>query len=356
MAYYPVRRLIQHYTDEPLEQHYCSKLLVEYQKIHGPLKGLYYEPRGTLYEPHTGTAMELGTREVDSYNFPPWRYNKILYVEKLGLQPILKASELGERFDLAIVVGGGYPTEACRALFARADKSQRYALFCLHDADIDGYQIARTLREQTQRMPGYSVEVIDLGLKLEEALVMGLQTEEFTRHKALPATLELNQTERQYFEGRQVDRKCWVAQRVELNAMTAPQLVEYVEGKLRQHGAIEKVVPPTEHMVPEGESTLKEAVCQQIVDTLTGLVDMESLEARLAPEIFARLKGDISEERVRSILEANRRWPWDKVVKQQVECQVLDSSSRIRSAVIDALREGLREGQEDGQAHKWGAT
>jgi hypothetical protein len=38
-------------------------------------------------------------------------------------------------------------------------------------------------------MPGYPVEVTDLGLNLVEALKLGLQTEKFIRRKALPAIL-----------------------------------------------------------------------------------------------------------------------------------------------------------------------
>lgn len=117
-----------------------------------------------LYEPHTGKAVPLGTREVKSYRFPDWLFNKILYVEKKGLLPILQAAKLAERYDLAIVAGEGYASEAVRLLFDTASKEQGAQLFVLHDADPHGYNIARTLREETRRMPGYQVEVIDLEL------------------------------------------------------------------------------------------------------------------------------------------------------------------------------------------------
>ena len=69
---------------------------------------------------------------------------------------------------MAVIAAEGYATEAARMLFKRADKDKNYRLFVLHDADPVGYNIARTLREETKRMPGYSVEVVDLGLKLDE--------------------------------------------------------------------------------------------------------------------------------------------------------------------------------------------
>ena len=162
--FYPVRKLIQRWTSKDLDYDYFSQdLLIECQRQHGPLRGLYYDPRGVLYEAHSGKASPLGTREVDAYQFPAWLYDKILYVEKKGVWPILQAAALAERYDMAVIAAEGYATEATRVLFAQADKGQHYQLFVLHDADPDGYNIARTLREETRRMPGYAVEIIDLG-------------------------------------------------------------------------------------------------------------------------------------------------------------------------------------------------
>jgi hypothetical protein len=242
---------MQRLTDKELDYDYFSQdLLTQYRDVYGPISGLYYDPRGVLYEPHTGKALPLGTREVDGYQFPAWLYDKILYIEKKGLWPVLEAARLAERYDMAVIAAEGYSTEATRVLFAQADKGRNYQLFVLHDADPDGYNIARTLREETHRMPGYAVEVIDLGLKLEETLTMDLGVEEFTRRKALPEGLVLTDTEREYFEGRQVGRRAWVCQRIELNAFSAPALVAYIEEKLQRSGVRGKVIPPPMRSCP----------------------------------------------------------------------------------------------------------
>ena len=78
--------------------------------------------------------------------------------------------------------------------FRPASKHRQYQLFVLHDADPDGYNIARTLREETARMPGYAVDVLDLGLRWADAMALGLDTEEFTRRRALPEGLALTLT------------------------------------------------------------------------------------------------------------------------------------------------------------------
>ena len=107
--------------------------------------------------------MELGTQQVADYDIPEWTYDKVLYVEKAGVGPALAAAGLAERYDMAVVLGQGYPVEACRELFARAE-GQEFRLFVLHDADPAGFNIARTLAEDTERMPDHSVELVDLGL------------------------------------------------------------------------------------------------------------------------------------------------------------------------------------------------
>ena len=239
--------------------------------MHGPITGLYSDPRGLLVEPHTAKVLPIGTREVAAYTASPWTYDKILYVEKKGLRPIFEAAQLAERYDLAIVYGEGYPTEAVRELFQRADRSRQYRLFVLHDADPDGYNIARAMREATRRMPDYAVDVVDFGLTIEAAVSLGLESEEFTRRKALPSELErtLTDLEREYFIGRRarLGKPEHVCRRVELNAFTAPQLIAYVEDRLAAAGADTKLIPPSEVIRSHGSDVHRSAIQARVDET-----------------------------------------------------------------------------------------
>src|SRR5215218_4127318 len=139
--------------DKQLDYSYFSQtLLTAYQETFGPIAGLWRDPRGNLHEPHTGGSVALGTREIAAYEFPEYTFDKILYVEKEGEWPKLQAARLAERYDMAIASAKGYPVEAVRELFARAEGGD-YQLFVFHDADIDGYNIAHVMREATRRMP-----------------------------------------------------------------------------------------------------------------------------------------------------------------------------------------------------------
>lgn len=90
------------------------------------------------------------------------------------------------RYDLMVAAAEGYSNEAARKLLARAQTEHGYQILVWHDADPYGYNIARTLAEPTERMPDHRLDVIDIGLGLEEGLGMGLQTETFIRKKAMP--------------------------------------------------------------------------------------------------------------------------------------------------------------------------
>jgi Histidine kinase-, DNA gyrase B-, and HSP90-like ATPase len=345
--FYPVRKLIQRWTDKDLDYDYFSQdLLVEFQRQHGPLHGLYYDPRGVLYEPHTGKAIPLGTREVDAYQFPAWLYDKILYVEKKGVWPILQAAALAERYDMAVIAAEGYATEATRVLFAQAEKGQNYQLFVLHDADPDGYNIGRTLREETRRMPGYAVEVIELGLRLEEALAMGLDEEEFTRRKALPQGLVLTETEREYFEGRPAGSKSWICRRIELNALTAPALVAYIEEHLQQAEVRGKVIPPHNALPRLTREVYRQQMHAWVDRTLNALLSLDDIKNALAESLQPRFPLAEARHWIEQAFAANATLSWRAALESKLRgllSEVSDEAeAALRGKVIDTIRRQRR--------------
>ena len=341
--YYQVRPLLQGYTDKELDYNYFSQsLLVQYQEQHGSIRGLYRDPRGVLYEPHTGKAIHLGTREVESYQFPDWLFNKILYVEKKGLLPILQAAKLAERYDLAIVAGEGYASEAVRLLFDTASKNQGYQLFVLHDADPHGYNICRTLGEETRRMPGYQVEVIDLGLNLQEALDLRLPTEKFTRKNDLPWGLHLTEIEEEYFQGQPHGKKSWVCQRVELNAFAAPALVHYIEAKLQAAGALGKIIPPEDDLVLQARDIFLDEVGELVDRLISQLLPVEDMK----DSAFAYLEPDLSMARgwVEEAFDEDPSISWGKALQLKFSELVNEHEEEI----TDLMREHIQRTQESG--------
>jgi hypothetical protein len=285
--YYKVRPLAQDYTSRKLEYDYFSQnLLVSYQEDYGPLAGLVREARGSLHEPHTGKTVPLGTLEVAGYDLPEYVFNKILYVEKEGLDPIWQTARLAERYDLAIASGKGQPVEAVRDLFERAEGDE-YRLFVLHDADPAGYSIARTISEETERMPDYSVEVIDLGLSVSDAIDRALPTETFTRQKSLPYWMldRLDEAEQEWFVGaRHGYAHSWRCTRVELNAFSAPDLVAYVEAGLAANGADDKITPPEDVVDKEADAAHRASLEDLVARRLAEMFDTDAMVDTLLEE------------------------------------------------------------------------
>jgi len=250
--FYKVRDAIQEYTIKALDYGYFSQdILIQYWQEFGRNPLIYNDPRGVLYVPHSEDVLQLGTFEVDQYVFPEHEYNKILYIEKKGLWHTIKAANLHKKYDMAVIAGEGYASEAIRILLEKAQVGQDYTIFVLHDADPDGYNIARTIQDKTKRMPDHNIEVIDLGLNIQDAVDMGLQSETFTRKKELAQDLDLKNIESQYFGGKlqaSGTKKSWICKRVELNAMSAGQLVDYIDEGISQAIAAnqldKKVIPP----------------------------------------------------------------------------------------------------------------
>jgi DNA topoisomerase VI subunit B len=341
--FYVVRDMIQPLTSRELRSDYFEQdLLPAYQQAHGLVllpdgrPAIYYEPRGTLFEPHDGTELRLGTREVAAYKFPFWLYDKILFIEKQGLWPVFQRARLGERYDMAVVAGEGFATEACRHLLERADKRRDYQILVLHDADPYGYNICRTLREETDRMPGYSVEVHDLGLRIAEALDLGLTTEKFTRSRALPQGLTLTDRELELFTGAQKTwgkRPTFVADRVELNAFVAPDLLAYTESRMRACGIRGKVIPPADVMAGELREELRRMGTERVTKAVLAAANIEGqVEAALAA-----LAGPIAAaearlpDAVREALQAQQDSPWRAPVRQLAE-ELVDQFPRYKTS------------------------
>jgi hypothetical protein len=341
--YYVVRDMIQVHTARTLTSDYFEQtLLPAYQQEHGRIDGLYYEPRGTLYEPHTGEAIPLGTREVESYVFPSWLYDKILFVEKKGLWPVFQAAHLAERYDMAIVAGEGYATEACRVLFANAEQGKEYQLFVLHDADPAGYNIARTLREETWRMPEHRTQIIDIGLKLKEALDLGLRAEEFTRQKAIPQGLELTELEREYFEGRKVGKKSWIAKRVELNAFTSPDLIAYTQRGLEANGVRGKVIPDGDAMPALARALYHMAMRSHVKEALERILNLEDLIAGVSRHMQSVFPVGQARAWVTEAFGKNPTLRWQDPILDVLHDKIRKKDEAVERQVREALQRAIQ--------------
>jgi hypothetical protein len=270
-VFYVARPLLQDRTDKPLIYSYFSQVLLpNYIKKHNKETDwdVVYDDRGHFIEPHTKRVIGLGTLNVRHYlgrvtpmtmqeaGFnpaliktygPDGSFGALLYVEKEGFMPLFERVRLAERFDIGIMSSKGMSVTAARQLAEGICSAHGIPLLVLHDFDRPGIIIKDTLENDTKRFSyGKAPRVIDLGLNLED--IDGLDPEDFTS-KISDERLEqagVDQASIDFLDG----------QRVELNAMTSRQLVDFVEGKLKQHG-IGKVIPDDDTLAEAYEMFVK---------------------------------------------------------------------------------------------------
>ena len=243
-----------------------NAIITDYENENGEIAGMYREPRGSITHPHRDETITLGTLMVEDYERPVWNFNKLLYIEKEGANEALKEVRWLERHDCAVMSSKGFSTRAARDLIDKlAEHDEPVEVFCVHDADASGGMIYQTLQEATKARGARKIKIINLGLEPWEAIAMGLEVETVKageRRKPI-ADYVKDASEQTAPDGDDWDR--WLqTHRVELNAMTTPQFIAWLDGKMDEHG-VGKLVPPAEVLTAE----LNQRVEQKVRATLT---------------------------------------------------------------------------------------
>ena len=232
--FYVIRPLVMDKTGKPLTINNFKTIVTDYEAEHGEISGMYRDVRGSISHPHRNEEIPLGTLSVEEYERPPWEFNKLLYIEKEGANEALRAAQWDKRHDCAIMSSKGFSTRAARDLVDKlaqsGDEGEPVTIFCAHDADAFGTLIYQTFQEETKARPRRRFEVINIGLEPWEALAMELQVEdveEADRRKPVA----------NYIVARGRTWVDWLQRhRVELNAMTTPQLIAWLDSKMAEHG------------------------------------------------------------------------------------------------------------------------
>jgi hypothetical protein len=347
--YYATRALAYRHSewedDKTLGYKYFSQtLLTEYQEENGLIAGLWRDARGHLHEPHTGNSVALGTREIANYEFPEYTFDKILYVEKEGELPKLQAAKLGERYDMAICSGKGQPTEAVRTLFERAEGGD-YQLFVFHDADLDGYDIARVMAEETRRMPDYFVDVVDIGLTIEDALEMGLASEPFRRKKDISWELRmrLSGVAKEYLYQRSY--RGVQGERFELNAILPDtRRIEYIEEKFKENGVRGKVIPPEDALAERREAMYAKRLEGWVDEILAEVLDTDALKAKMVEEFQERFKLQGAEAWIKAGFKGDDTLSWRSALNDTLRRAY---HAKHKPDLEEEVRDYIRENLED---------
>src|SRR5262249_34530989 len=112
---YLVRKVVHDETGKTLTTENFKTIITDYEAEHGEIPLMFREPRGSIYHPHLGETITLGTLMVENYERPHWLYNKVVYIEKEGFAEALKEVQWAERHDCVTMSSKGFSTRAARA-------------------------------------------------------------------------------------------------------------------------------------------------------------------------------------------------------------------------------------------------
>ena len=270
--FYRLRPIIVAETGKELKLSNWKSILDAYEGENGEIELMYREPRGSLIHPHRNETFALGTIMVEQYVRPEWTFNKLLYIEKEGAQEALKQDRWLERHDCAVMSSKGFSTRAARDLIDKlVEHDEPIEVFCAHDADASGTMIYQTLQEATRARGARKIEIVNIGLEPWEAVAMGLEVETVEageRRKPVADYVGL-------YEGDDNDWDEWLqTHRVELNAMTTPELIEWLDDKMEVYGS-GKLIPPTEVLEDTFMTLAEERLRAEITERILREADLD---------------------------------------------------------------------------------
>jgi hypothetical protein len=325
--YYAARPEMLRLTElrEIRSDYFSQQLLINYMNRYPDLTAgwnIAWDDRGHFSEPHTGREIGLGTlavrgyiatlrkpqllnagisaTEVDTMG-PEGRFGAVMFLEKEGFTQILEAARIAERYDLAIMSTKGMSVTAARTLVEELCGKRRLQLFVLHDFDVSGFSIKKTLVSSNHRYQfRHKINFIDLGLRLTDVEELELEAEDV--HIRENARMLAN---RLRINGATPEEIAFLTggERVELNAMPSDQFIAFVERKLTAHG-VAKVVPSSE------------TLAQTFATFKRGVMAEKALKARLR-RLNAEpvdIPADL-ERQVRAYLADHPTETWDKAVR-----------------------------------------
>jgi DNA topoisomerase VI subunit B len=332
--YYALRNEVQAKTGKPLGYSYFSQtLLTEYVAEHDVSDwDIAYDDRGHLTEPHTGKVIGMGTLAVKKYladrkpaqvveaelydahvetNGPDGNYGALLYIEKEGFDTTIDKAHLRDRFDIGTLSCKGMSVTAARSLAEAICRKKGVRLFALTDFDEAGFTIKETLGHDTKRYQfEHEIDVIHIGLQWKDIDDETLWP--FAEKAANSKSDDVTRSAKMKRHGA-TDREITflLTQRIELNAMTSRQFINFVERKLVKHG-VRKLVP--------GVKLIKDTYRAMVRNEFIRAAFEDAVEeAREEMESIA--VPDTIIDQVEAMLKKNPKLRWDEAVAQIVKAR-----------------------------------
>jgi DNA topoisomerase VI subunit B len=320
------------------DKYFTQTLFNDYLKAHPEETAdwkIDWDARGHFAEPHTGLKWPAGTRDVREYlgaiqapkvigakmarawletHGPEGRIAGVFYIEKEGFDAQLAEAAIAERFDLMVISNKGFSVTAARWLIDELCGRRKLPLYILHDFDLAGFGIAKTLVTSSPRYrfkhPIDPARIHDLGLRLADIagkprepvdigkdpekirnrlVINGATPEEIAILMDGPLVMKKDKDRR----GREVEKQVLASGlRVELNAFPPAEFIAFVERKLVEAGA-QKVVP-SDVLIAEAFTAFKrEQALREGFERMK--TELEAQPVEVPADLAARIRAELAE-------------------------------------------------------------
>jgi hypothetical protein len=343
--YYAVRDKFFELTGREIKADYFSQtLLIQYMN-QNPSETASWKitasPRGTLSIPNTGRKdirIPCGTVAIEEYlahrgeecdplsdieeddelfldvQWPSLaegqRYQAVLYIEKEGFDPQLREARIADRFDVAIISCKGQSVTAARMYVDHVCRvGGGVPLFVAHDFDKAGFEISQRLTTVSYHaiindLVKYEfqnkIKVLDLGLRLADVEEYGLKSETVRFKGGFARDSIATRAEQDFLRSNR---------RVELNAFTAPQFIEWIEHKLtwglKQFRLGKRLIPD--------DKVLENAYRRALVNASINML-FEELRDQLIEDAKAAKLPKSLRKRVQAALKDPEAPAWDEII------------------------------------------
>ncbi len=221
---------------------------------------------------------------------PEHRFSTVLFIEKEGFAPLLEAAQIAERFDIAIMSTKGMSTTAARLLLDRL-APRIHKVLVLHDFDVSGFSIFGALGSDGRRYRfENNLPIVDIGLRPGDVETMALQAEPVETQGSW-ASRSRTLAEHGATSG---EIKFLRTRRVELNAMTAPVFVGFLERKLAEH-EVQKVVPDDGILERHARRLIEQGLAKKVLDKARPTLQLEAAATALPDDLHGRVRAALVE-------------------------------------------------------------
>jgi hypothetical protein len=192
-------------------------------------------------------------------------------------------------------------------------------VYILHDCDIPGYLISEKFLSGSGTYQE-SLDVIKIGLALDDATKLGKDKDEYAEvvkykksYKNAIDSLNLSKDEKQFFI---VDEDANIYRRVELNTLTSPELIGFIERKIKHKPIAPSVEQLKNYISMDKTEIIKNALYEVYAPNI--------------PDI-AIVKEDIA-NRIQKAINDKKHWTLvlDDVLEKYTEEKVQELSTLIR--------------------------